>query len=47
VIELFRHLVDKRSIFGIQDQIKQKDYTFSRQGIVVVLSSDLLEKEVR
>jgi CRISPR-associated protein Cas1 len=45
MIEPFRHLVDRRSVFGILDQIKQKDYTFSRQGIVV-LSNDLKKKYI-
>ena len=39
MIEPFRHLVD-RSIFEIQRLIRNSDYTFSRQGIVV-LSNEL------
>ena len=39
MVEPFRHLVD-RSIFEIQEQIKKKDYAYSRQGIVV-LSDEL------
>lgn len=44
MIEPFRHVVD-RSIFEIQDQIRKKDYAFSRQGIVV-LSDELKRKYV-
>ena len=39
MIEPFRHLVD-RSAFELQDQIRKKDYIFSRKGIVV-LSDEL------
>ncbi|MGI0102621.1 MAG: CRISPR-associated endonuclease Cas1, partial [Nitrosotalea sp.] len=39
MIEPFRHLID-RSVFEIQDQIRRKDYAFSRDGIVV-LSDEL------
>jgi CRISP-associated protein Cas1 len=44
MIEPFRHLVD-RSIFEIQDQIRKKDYAFSRQGIVV-LSDELKRRYI-
>ena len=44
MIEPFRHLVD-RSIFEVQDQIKKKDYAFSREGIVV-LSDELKKKYI-
>lgn len=35
MIEPFRHLID-RSVFEVQDQIRKKDYCFSREGIVVI-----------
>lgn len=44
MIEPFRHLID-RSVFEIQDQIRKKDYVFSRDGIVV-LSDDLKKKYI-
>lgn len=44
IIEPFRHLID-RSVFEIQDQIKKKDYTFTRKG-VVVLSDELKKKYI-
>ncbi|MGI0026329.1 MAG: CRISPR-associated endonuclease Cas1 [Nitrosopumilaceae archaeon] len=44
MIEPFRHLID-RSVFEIQDQIRKKDYAFSRDGIVV-LSDDLKKKYI-
>lgn len=42
MIEPFRHLID-RSVFEIQDDIRKKDYCFSREGIVV-LSDELKRK---
>ncbi|MGI0016961.1 MAG: CRISPR-associated endonuclease Cas1, partial [Nitrososphaera sp.] len=42
--EPFRHLID-RSAFEIQDQIRKKDYAFSRKGIVV-LSQELKKSYV-
>ena len=42
MIEPFRHLVE-RSVYDIQEQIKRKDYAFSRDGIVV-LSNDLKKR---
>ena len=39
MIEPFRHLVE-RSVYQIKDQIKRKDYAFSRDSIVV-LSNEL------
>lgn len=44
MIEPFRHLVD-RSVFEIQDQIRKKDYVYSREGIVV-LSDELKQNYV-
>jgi CRISP-associated protein Cas1 len=44
MVEPFRHLVD-RSILEIQNQIRKKDYVFSRDGIVV-LSNELKKKYV-
>jgi len=44
MIEPFRHLID-RSVFEIQDQIRKKDYIFSRDGIVV-LSDELKKKYI-
>lgn len=44
MIEPFRHLVE-RSVFEIQDQIRKKDYVFSREGIVV-LSDELKQKYI-
>src|SRR5439155_2546368 len=44
MIEPFRHLID-RSVFEIQDQIRKKDYIFSREGIVV-LSDELKRKYI-
>ena len=44
MVEPFRHLVD-RSVFEIQDQIRKSDYTFSREGIVV-LSDELKRKYI-
>lgn len=44
MIEPFRHLID-RSVFEIQDQIRKKDYCFSREGIVV-LSDELKRKYI-
>jgi CRISP-associated protein Cas1 len=44
IIEPFRHLID-RSVFEIQDQIRKKDYIFSRNGIVV-LSDELKRKYI-
>ena len=44
MIEPFRHLVD-RSVFEIQDQIRKKDYVYSREGIVV-LSDELKQKYI-
>ncbi|MDE1726091.1 MAG: CRISPR-associated endonuclease Cas1 [Thaumarchaeota archaeon] len=44
MIEPFRHLVD-RSAFEIQDQIRKKDYVYSREGIVV-LSDELKQKYI-
>ncbi len=44
MIEPFRHLID-RSVFEIQDQIRKKDYVFSRDGIVV-LSDELKKKYI-
>lgn len=44
MIEPFRHLID-RSVFEIQDQIRKKDYCFSREGIVV-LSDELKGKYI-
>jgi len=44
MIEPFRHLVD-RSVFEIQDEIRKKDYAFSREG-VVVLSNELKKKYI-
>ncbi|MGI0074162.1 MAG: CRISPR-associated endonuclease Cas1 [Nitrosotalea sp.] len=44
MIEPFRHLID-RSVLEIQNQIRKKDYTFSRYGIVV-LSDDLKKKYI-
>jgi CRISPR-associated protein Cas1 len=44
MVEPFRHLVD-RSVFEIQDQIRKKDYAFSREGIVV-LSDELKRKYI-
>jgi CRISPR-associated protein Cas1 len=44
MIEPFRHLID-RSVFEIQDQIRKKDYVFSREGIVV-LSDELKKKYI-
>src|SRR5437867_8621763 len=44
MIEPFRHLVD-RSVFEIQEEIKKRDYAFSRQG-VVILSNDLKRKYI-
>jgi CRISPR-associated protein Cas1 len=44
MIEPFRHLID-RSVFEIQDQIRKKDYIFSRDGIVV-LSDELKTKYI-
>jgi CRISPR-associated protein Cas1 len=41
MIESFRHLVD-RSVFEIQDDIRKRDYAFSKDGIVVL--SDELKK---
>ena len=42
MIEPHRHLVE-RSVYDIQEQIKRKDYAFSRDG-VVVLSNELKKK---
>lgn len=42
--EPFRHLVD-RSVFEIQDQIRKKNYAFTRKG-VVVLSDELKRKYI-
>ena len=42
IIEPFRHLVE-RSVYQIKDQIKRKDYAFSRDSIVV-LSNELKKK---
>ena len=42
MIEPHRHLVE-RSVYDIQEQIKRKDYAFSRDGIVV-LSNDLKKR---
>ena len=42
MIEPHRHLVE-RSVYDIQEQIKRKDYAFSRDGIVV-LSNELKKK---
>ena len=44
MIEPHRHLVE-RSVYDIQEQIKRKDYAFSRDGIVV-LSNDLKKKYI-
>ncbi len=44
MIEPFRHLID-RSVFEIQDQIRKKDYNYSREGIVV-LSDELKKKYI-
>jgi len=44
MIEPFRHLVD-RTVFQIRNQIRKKDYTYSRQGIVV-LSDELKSKYI-
>lgn len=44
MIEPFRHLID-RSVFEIQDQIRKKDYVYSREGIVV-LSDELKQKYI-
>jgi len=44
MIEPFRHLID-RSVIEIQDQIRKKDYCFSREGIVV-LSDELKRKYI-
>ncbi|MGI0102492.1 MAG: CRISPR-associated endonuclease Cas1, partial [Nitrosotalea sp.] len=44
MIEPFRHLID-RSVFEIQDQIRRKDYAFSRDWIVV-LSDELKIKYI-
>jgi CRISP-associated protein Cas1 len=44
MIEPFRHVVD-RSIFEVQDQIRHKDYAFSKLGIVV-LSDDLKRRYI-
>lgn len=44
MIEPFRHVVD-RSVFEIQDSINRKDYTFSREG-VVVLSYELKKRYI-
>jgi CRISPR-associated protein Cas1 len=44
LIEPFRHVVD-RSVFEMQDSIKNKDYVFSRNGIVV-LSYDLKKRYI-
>jgi CRISPR-associated protein Cas1 len=44
MIEPFRHLID-RSVFEIQDEIRKKDYAFSRKG-VVVLSNELKSKYI-
>jgi CRISPR/Cas system-associated endonuclease Cas1 len=45
IIEPFRYLVDK-SVFEIQDKIRKKDYAFSREGIIVVLSDELKRKYI-
>ena len=44
MIEPFRHVVD-RSAFEIQDEIRKKDYAFSREG-VVMLSNELKKKYI-
>jgi len=44
MIEPFRHLID-RSVFEIQDSIKNNDYAYSRHGIVV-LSDDLKKRYI-
>ncbi|MGI0046756.1 MAG: CRISPR-associated endonuclease Cas1 [Nitrosotalea sp.] len=44
MIEPFRHLID-RSVFEIQDQIRNKDYVYSREGIVV-LAEELKQKYI-
>ncbi|MGI0102500.1 MAG: CRISPR-associated endonuclease Cas1 [Nitrosotalea sp.] len=44
MIEPFRHLID-RSVFEIQEQIRKKDYVYSREGIVV-LSDELKRKYI-
>src|SRR2546426_4252510 len=44
MVEPFRHLID-RSVFEIQDQIRKKDYIFSKDGIVV-LSDELKRKYI-
>ena len=44
MVEPFRHLID-RSVFEVQDQIRKKDYVYSREGIVV-LSDELKKKYI-
>lgn len=44
MIEPFRHLIDK-SVFEIQGEIREKDYIFSRKG-VVVLSDELKSRYI-